>query len=396
MATKTKTPAVSTPKKPTQGGTSTYGGLDAVGVTSNLPLKGGSTVPSTNLSSDKFTTQGGTSTYGGLDAVGVTPTVTGGATTNQPTPNSDTPTTSGAGTGSGSGSGTPTTNPNGVIGSTVAATSASAVFLNFLNSIGLGSVSSIVQGWSDKGYSDAAMLNLLRTSPETKVAYQARFPAISALQAHDPSIDEGTYIAKENADRALLYQYLGPSAAAYDTTDKLGTLMTKFVSTVEFQNRLQAIHDEANASADTKSWMKSTYGLSDQDVAAAWLDPKLAADQVALRDQAAGIGGAGVTSGFGNLTQAQAELLASQGVTQSQAQNEFAKLGNTQQFQQALPGNDSGSMTQDQILAAGFNGGAPAAALQQLQNARLAQFQEGGGLAADSSGVVGLKSANTL
>ena len=136
--------------------------------------------------------------------------------------------------------------------------------------------------------------------------------------------------------------------------------------------------------------------MSDQDVAAAWLDPKLAADQVALRDQAAGIGGAGVTSGFGNLTQAQAELLASQGVTQSQAQNEFAKLGNTQQFQQALPGNDSGSMTQDQILAAGFNGGAPAAALQHLQDARLAQFQEGGGLAADSSGVVGLKSANTL
>lgn len=276
------------------------------------------------------------------------------------------------------------------------ATNANQVVSDWLGSIGLGSIAPQVLAWSAKGYSPAVLLSMIKTDPSTAPAYQARFPALAQLQKTNPAMTEGDYIAKENADRGMLYQYLGPAAEAFDNTNSLGNIMTQLIGTNELQSRLQAIHDEANASSDTKAWMKNTYGLSDQDVAAAWLDPKLTADQVALRDTASQIGGAGLTSGFGTLTQAQAEALAQNGVTQSQAQNTFAKIGNYGQLEQTLPGNDSGSLTQQQILDGSFNGGAAAAQLQAVQGARVAQFQEGGGMQADSSGVTGDRSGATL
>jgi len=288
------------------------------------------------------------------------------------------------------------TNPPPPPNTGATATNANQVISDWLTSIGLGSIAPQVFAWSAKGYSPAVLLSMIKSDPSTAPAYQARFPALAQLQKTNPAMTEGDYIAKENADRGLLYQYLGPAAKAFDNTNSLGNIMTQLIGTNELQSRLQAIHDEANASADTKAWMKNTYGLSDQDVAAAWLDPKLTADQVALRDTASQIGGAGVTSGFGTLTQAQAEALAQNGVTQSQAQNTFAKIGNYGQLEQTLPGNDSGSISQDDLLNGAFNGGAAGAELSQLQGARVAQFQEGGGMQADSSGVTGDRSAATL
>ena len=81
--------------------------------------------------------------------------------------------------------------------------------------------------------------------------------------------------------------------------------------------------------------------------------------------------------------------MASQGVSQSQAQNVFGKIGNTKQLESNLPGNDSGSLTQQQIIDGAFNGGAQGQDLANLQNSRVAQFQNNGGVIADSSGVVG-------
>ena len=255
-------------------------------------------------------------------------------------------------------------------------TDANTVLVNGLKAWGLDALSSPVAGWIAKGYSPSTLADMIRTykDPSGFSPYNARFPAMAGLSTSGHALTEAQYLAKENQDRELLYNYLGPSAKNYDNPTGLGGLMTNFVSSTELQSRLQAIHDEVNASPETKAWLKQTYGLSDQDVAAAWLDPKLAQDQVTLRDQSGAIGGAGATSGFGQLTQAQAEALATQGVTQSQAQNTFAKIGNFGQLEQNLPGNDSGSLTQQQILNGAFNGGAAGATLAALQASRVAQF----------------------
>jgi len=268
---------------------------------------------------------------------------------------------------------------------------ANSIFASGLKEWGLSDLASGVQGMTAKGLSPSAIADWIRTTP----SYATRFPAMKGLSQAGHAISEAAYLAKENQDRELLYNYLGPSAKNYDSPAGLGGLMTNFVSSAELQSRLQSIHDEVNASPDTKAWLKQTYGLSDQDLAASWLDPALNNDTIAKRATASQIGGAGITSGFGQLTQAQAETLAAGGVSGPQAQNTFAKLGNVGQLEQALPGNDSGSLSQQQLLDASFTGGAPAAKLAALQASRVAQFQSSGGLAADSSGVIGDRSAAT-
>ena len=286
---------------------------------------------------------------------------------------------------------TPTGNPD---------QSAISLLLDGLQGLGLGAglQDLITKAWglSKNGFDSNYIMNDKTNGIRHQPAYLARFPAMAGMNASGNGMSEASYLAKETKDRELIYTYLGPTAKNYDNFAQLGTLMTDFVSPLELQGRLQAIHDEANASPEAKAWLKSTYGMSDQDVAAAWLDPKLASDTVNLRDTAGQIGGAGVASGFGNLTQAQAEMLATQGVTQNQAQNTFAKIGAYGQLEQNLPGNDSGSLTQQQLIDGAFNGGAAGAKIAQEQALRLGQFQDGGGMAATSGGVEGLKNANTL
>jgi hypothetical protein len=258
-------------------------------------------------------------------------------------------------------------------------------FTDQVGGSGMSAWAAKAYGMFKQGIPVSEIMDQWRSSPE----YATRFPAMASMVKTGSRISESAYIVKESADRAMLYQYLGPTAQAYDNPAQLGTLMTNFVSTNELQSRLQNIHDAVNSSADTKSWLKANYGYSDQDLAAAWLNPQLTSDAITRRESASQIGGAGLASGFGNLSQTQAEALANQGVTQGQAQSVFGKIGNMGQLQSGLPGNETGSLTQQQLLDAGFTDGAPREKLAQLQSARVAQFQQSGGVIADSSGVVG-------
>lgn len=286
----------------------------------------------------------------------------------------------------GAGNGAPVTP---VTPTDISGNSAGAILASGLAAWGLSDLAPMVQSLITQGINTTGIADAIRKTP----SYAARFPAMATLNAKGMGISESQYIAKESADREMLYTYLGDHAQAYDNPAQLGTLMTNFVSTNELQTRLQAVHDAANASPDTKAWLKSTYGYSDQDLAAAWLDPNLATDTIARRQNASFIGGAGLASGFGQLTQAQAEALASQGVTQAQAQSQFAKIGNFGQLEQNLPGNDAGSISQQDILNGAFQGGAAGAKLAAAQNARIAQFQANGGAVADATGVSGLRTA---
>ena len=282
-------------------------------------------------------------------------------------------------------------------GSTSASNAATTVdsgtqqVLTWLNSIGLGSLTPLVMGWAGKSYSYDVMLSMIRTQP----AYAAAFPAIAQLRQGDPTIDETSYLAKVQADRDLLYRYLGDSAKAYDNPQSLGSLMINNVSTATLQTRLQSIHDIVNASPDTKAWLQSNYGLSAQDLAAAWLDPNTTADMVAKRDVMAQIGGAGITSGFGNITQAQAEALANQGLTQSQAQSGFTNLAQEKQFGIQLPGESGKALNQDQLINSQFGtNGNDVTALKNIQQSRINEFNAGGAVAATTGGLTGVGSSN--
>ena len=238
-----------------------------------------------------------------------------------------------------------TTTPTDLSGGT-----ADDIFINGLSAMGLGSLANSVQGLVNQGIGTAGIISYIRSTPD----YTARFPAMAAMNAKGMGISEAQYIAKEDTDRQLLYQYLGPSASTYDNYAQLGSLMLNNVNSATLQTRLQGIHDIVNAYAYTKNWLKNTYGLSQQDLA---------------------------------------EALVQQGVSLSQAQSTFAKIGNAGQLEQDLPGNDPGSLTQQQILDGAFDGGAPGQALTNLQDQRVGEFQANGGVAADTSGVGGNRSA---
>lgn len=264
------------------------------------------------------------------------------------------------------------------------------IFVNGLANLGLSDLASGVQGLVNQGINGTGIAAWIRSQP----SYAARFPGMSALNSKGMGISEAQYLSKEDADRQLLYQYLGPTAKNYDNYAQLGSFITGFTSTAELQGRLQAIHDEVNASPATKAWIKNAYGLSDNDVAAAWLDPNLTSDQVALRDAAGAIGGAGTMSGFGTLTQAQAEQLATNGVTQSQALSGFGKIGMDGQLTQQLPGETNPPVTQNDLINATFSNNAQAQQkINLLTQQRVGQFQQNGGPAMDATGVSGLRSA---
>ena len=235
------------------------------------------------------------------------------------------------------------------------------------------------------------IMTYIRATP----TYAARFPAMAGIIASGHPITEAEYLTKETADRNLLYQYLGDSAKAYDNPAQLGMLMTNTVSTATLQTRLQSIHDIVNASPDTQAWLKSNYGLSAQDLAAAWLDPNTTADMVAKRDAMAQIGGAGITSGFGNISQAQAETLANQGISQSQAQSGFTNLAQEKQFGIQLPGESGKALNQDQLISSQFGtNGNDVTALKNIQQSRINEFNAGGAIQADQSGVKGIGASN--
>ena len=269
---------------------------------------------------------------------------------------------------------------------------ATDIFLNGLGAMGLKDLASGVQGLVNQGIQAEGIAAWVRSQP----SYATRFPAMAALNAAGQGISESAYMQKEDTDRSLLYTYLGPNATAYDNYATLGSLISGFKSSVELQSNLQAYHDAVNSSPETKAWLKSKYGLTDQDLIAYWLNPKTSADEIQLRMNASHIGGAALQTGFGDITQSQAEALAHQNVTQSQAMQGFVNLGQQTQFNQQLPGDETGSVTQQQSIDSQFgSNSASQLALRNIQAKRLAIFNEGGGLAASQNGVIGLGSANS-
>ena len=73
----------------------------------------------------------------------------------------------------------------------------------------------------------------------------------------------------------------------------------------------------------------------------------------------------------------------------------FTNLGQQTQFNQQLPGDETGSVTQQQSIDSQFgSNSASQLALRNIQAKRLAVFNAGGGLATDSKGVSGAGTAN--
>jgi len=257
-----------------------------------------------------------------------------------------------------------------------------------LDQYGVGSL------WNDyndlivnKGYDNqTAMLALQSTK-----SWMDRFSANKTRLAQGLAVlDPATYLATEEKYKDVMIS-AGIDKSVYNDVTKLGDLISKDVSPYEVQQRIDAARFELdNKDPYILQQLKDRFGLTEGDIVLHMLDPQIASSVIAQKVQSAKINAEAARQSL-TVTQAQADALAAQGISQAGAAAGFGTMAQMQQFGQALPGTDvSGFLTNQQMIDANFQSTAESqTALKKVQGTRTAEFQAGGGAAATAAGVVG-------
>lgn len=290
----------------------------------------------------------------------VTGTTLGGGYVANPTPpvyNGPGATSQGAQGGTTpSGTDNSTTSPaTGLTDALTGATRDAGVFLtNLFTSYGLGSLAPQIIQFLKNGYSSDTVAIMLQETPE----YQARFAGNKARLAKGlPVLSPAEYISTENSYRQIMSAN-GMPAGFWDSQDDFTKLIEGDVSPTELQGRVQVASNLIN-SLDPATTQKFAqfYGGS-QNLVAYALDAKTAEPLLEKQYQAAQI--AAQDQGLG-VSQAQAEQLAGQGVTQGQAQSGFGFIGENLQPTQELGAISGETYTLQDALDETFGNNADAA-----------------------------------
>jgi hypothetical protein len=142
----------------------------------------------------------------------------------------------------------------------------------------------------------------------------------------------------------------------------------------------------------TRNEFTTLYGVSEGDLVAYMLDANLALPVLERRVAAARVSGAAVTTGFGRLSVAEAERLASFGLSDTEVESGFGALvSSTQLFQPFHAGEDA--ISRETQLAALSGDTVARNAIERRRRGRLAEHGGGGSYARSREGVAGLGSA---
>lgn len=148
------------------------------------------------------------------------------------------------------------------------------------------------------------------------------------------------------------------------------------------------------SNATTLAELNRLYGITPDSGAflSYVIDPARSLDAIQKQVHAAGLASDAARSGFGDLSQQQAELLAARGIDPSQAGSTFASLAAQHELTQGLPGHQGDTLTTDEQLAAGFGNDAVAQAkLARIRDQHISDFGVGRPTApASGRGVTGL------
>lgn len=278
-----------------------------------------------------------------------------------------------------------TSNPTAASG---ADQSANAIIQQFLQQFGLQSEASwvwqqIVQGTDANG---------IQLELQNRPAFKARFPAIAMRQAAGmPALSPAEYVAYEQ-QVAQLSKEAGIPQGAIDTTG----LLAGDVSTAELGQRIQQGFEAAmQAPKAVRDELQNLYGIGPGDLTHFFLDPASGETAIMQKFRAAQDAGMAQQTGFGQLTQDQAEGLAAQGITQAQAQTGFTALGRQAELFMPLPGEGGAPIDKQTQLGAQFGGNAQdQLEIENRARQRVAAFAGGGAFAESAGkGITGLGAA---
>lgn len=269
-----------------------------------------------------------------------------------------------------------------------------AYLTDLLSSYGLSSLS----GWAREqvvaGNSPLMVSQMLQETPE----FKARFKVIFDRRAKGLAPMSVNDVINYEHQARQLFQSAGLPPGFYDSPDDFYNFMANDVSINELNSRVEIAKTSIySADATTRAEMKRLYGLSDGQEVAYILDPNRALPIIQNQFQAALTSATAIETGYGQLSQTEAENLARQGITQSQAQSGFGQLVHSQQLFSPLPGQETAesAISRGQQLTAAFSGDARAqGVIARRAEARAAAFQGGGSFANDQQGFGGLGSAN--
>lgn len=275
-------------------------------------------------------------------------------------------------------------------GTTQADSSAKALISGTLGTYGLSSLADWAWSkWQNGESIDQIMLEL-RQTPE----YNTRFPAMDALSKSGRAISEAQYINYEQS-AASIFKAAGLPANFYDGPEDFAAFLTNDIALPELQQRVQAYQSAAfSAPQAVRDELQNLYGVTPGELTAFFIDPDKALPLIQNRYAAAQAAGYSDITGFGPLSQSQAEMVGNLGLSDTQLTQQFGTLAALNPLFNGLQGTTEADISKQTALEAGFEGNAAdQAAIEARKSQRLGTFQGGGGVATTQQGAVGAGAA---
>ena len=256
----------------------------------------------------------------------------------------------------------------------------------FLQRAGLTGLEKNIRQLLSEGIQDTdTILFRLRDTEQ----FRGRFRGNEARRrAGLPELDPATYIGLEQSYRQVM-QANGLPSGFYDEQSDFEKWIEGDVGPQELQARIQDGYQRAkNADPQVREQLQRLYGVNEAGLAAYFLDPERARPLMAAdyerQVKAAEIAARGQEQGGLTLTQQEAEMLLSRGVTQEEAQRQFSQRAALGGLYQAMGGEQA--LSREQELGATFGYDIQAQqALERRRRQRVGEF-EGGGQFARTTG----------
>lgn len=272
------------------------------------------------------------------------------------------------------------------IGSTSGAPSAFAIVRNALDAYGLGSLAE----WAWSRFQEGASLDMILNEVYQRPEFKATYPEYEILAKKGRAYSVAELQAYRKAVVGI-YRSYGIPESFYDTPEDLAALAAGEVSVAEVSQRVSQAAEAAYGSSPlVRQEMERMYGVGQGDLIAYFLDPQKAEPIIKQNFISAQIGAQARQTGYGTLTQDEAQRLAQQGVDQQAAAKGFGELAASQELFNPLDQGES-QIGRDTQLGAAFGGDAAAQREVELRRSkRLGEFSEGGGFATNQQGMVGV------
>lgn len=249
-----------------------------------------------------------------------------------------------------------------------------------------GAVTNLVQ----QGY-NSDTIQLMAQDPKgtnpLAVAFQQRFPANAArLAAGLPVLSPGTYLDNERQYAQIMSSY-GISGDFATNKDIFTKLIANDISPTELNSRVNTAKQVIeNTDPAVTQQLQQYYGLTQGDMIAHVLDPKVATPIIEKQISTAQVGAEAARFGA-NINQSYAEQLSALGITQSQAQQGFQNIASQQAALQSVAATNPAYLTPGSVgsalQAATFGTTGAIQSQQELERLKAAAANPFGG----SSGV---------